>query len=106
MRYKIKTYFSDREFKILNAALYKEEKLYESIGNYELVNTIKSIQKKISKLQSMLNIKGVSENNNVNVKTKNKVNKYRKFHDGWFTYFVNVENGETKFQLDTEDMEV
>lgn len=33
-------------------------------------------------------------------------NKYRKFSDGWFSYYVNVSTGEKKFQLDPGDVEV
>ena len=32
------------------------------------------------------------------------MNKYYKFSDGWFTYYVNVETGEKKFSLDKDDV--
>ena len=32
--------------------------------------------------------------------------KYHKVNDGWFTYYVNVETGERKFQLEPGDIEV
>lgn len=35
-----------------------------------------------------------------------KNNKYFKFSDGWFTYYVNKATGEKKFQLDPDDVEV
>ena len=34
------------------------------------------------------------------------MNKYRKFFDGWFTYYVNILTGEKKFTLDPGDIEV
>ncbi len=34
------------------------------------------------------------------------MNKYYKFNDGWFTYYVNVETGEKKFELEEGDIEV
>ena len=34
-------------------------------------------------------------------------NKYYRFSDGWFTYYVGVDTGEKKFELDPEtDIEV
>lgn len=32
------------------------------------------------------------------------MNKYYKFSDGFFTYFINVKTGEKKFKLDEEDI--
>ena len=32
------------------------------------------------------------------------MNKYYKFSDGWFTYYVNVKTGNKKFSLDKDDM--
>ena len=32
------------------------------------------------------------------------MNKYYKLSDGFFTYFVNVENGKKKFSLDENDV--
>ena len=32
------------------------------------------------------------------------MNKYYKFSDGWFTYYVNVATGEKKFSLDKDDV--
>lgn len=32
------------------------------------------------------------------------MNKYYKFSDGWFTYYVNVVTGEKKFSLDKDDV--
>lgn len=34
------------------------------------------------------------------------MNKYYKFSDGWFTYYVNVRTGEKKLLLDEGDIEV
>lgn len=34
------------------------------------------------------------------------MNKYYKFNDGWFTYYVNTETGEKKFELEEGDIEV
>ena len=28
---------------------------------------------------------------------------WRKFNDGWFTYYYNVNTGEKKFRLDSDD---
>lgn len=33
-------------------------------------------------------------------------NRYYKFNDGFFTYYINVDTGEKKFYLDTGDIEV
>lgn len=35
-----------------------------------------------------------------------KCQKYKKFSDGWFTYYVNIETGEKKWKLEPEDIEV
>lgn len=32
------------------------------------------------------------------------MNKYYKFSDGWFTYYVNVVTGAKKFSLDKDDV--
>lgn len=38
---------------------------------------------------------------------KEQKNRYYKFSDGWFTYYVGVDTGEKKFTLDPEtDVEV
>lgn len=34
------------------------------------------------------------------------MNKYYKFNDGWFTYYVNTETGEKKFELEEGDIAV
>lgn len=86
--------FTDREYKLLKAALDKEERLYDGIGNYELVQTIKDTKKKLKKMQCNIQ---VSENN---------INKYRRINDGWFSYFINIKTGEQKFTLDAGDVEV
>lgn len=31
---------------------------------------------------------------------------WRKFFDGWLTYYYNIETGEKKFELGPEDIEV
>lgn len=36
----------------------------------------------------------------------NQTTKYKKFSDGWFTYYVNVETGEKKWELESGDIEV
>lgn len=41
--------FTDREYKLLKAALDKEERLYDGIGNYELVQTIKDTKRNLKK---------------------------------------------------------
>lgn len=33
----------------------------------------------------------------------NDNNKYRKFDDGWFTYYINIVTGEKKFTLEEGD---
>lgn len=33
-------------------------------------------------------------------------NYYYKWNDGWFTYYVNISTGESKFHLDFNDVEV
>lgn len=33
-------------------------------------------------------------------------NRYHKFSDGWFTYYVNIATGRKKFKLDPDDIEV
>ena len=32
------------------------------------------------------------------------MNRYYKFSDGFFTYYINVDTGEKKFMLDKEDI--
>lgn len=32
------------------------------------------------------------------------MNKYYEVSDGWFTYYVNVDTGEKKFELDKDDV--
>ena len=31
---------------------------------------------------------------------------WKRFSDGWFTYYYNIETGEQKFELDDGDIEV
>ena len=35
-----------------------------------------------------------------------EVERWHKFNDGWFEYYVNIDTGEKKFRLDEEDIEV
>lgn len=39
-----------------------------------------------------------------NLEKREKENKYYKFSDGFFTYYVNVKTGEKKFSLDKIDL--
>jgi len=35
---------------------------------------------------------------------KKEANRYRRFNDGWFSYFVNIDTGEPKFKLGDSDI--
>ena len=35
-----------------------------------------------------------------------EVERWRKFNDGWFEYYVNIDTGEKKFRLEEEDIEI
>ena len=37
---------------------------------------------------------------------KNNNRKWRKFSDGWFTYYINVTTGEKKLNLEEGDIEI
>ena len=34
------------------------------------------------------------------------MNRWYKYNDGWFTYYINIETGEKKFTLEDGDFEV
>lgn len=39
-----------------------------------------------------------------NMEKCEKTNKYYKFYDGFFTYYINAKTGEKKFMLDNDDL--